>query len=369
MKKNFIKVVNMNAAKKVVEKFGSQVALAGKLGIAQTTVSHWVKKNIVPAKWQARLLELASELGIDLSPADFIPKRIAVPDVVDEGRIARFPGELELGGTAVNCYVLNTGERVLSLSGTVLAIANVNSGNVGNIIGIDALNKLINKEKFAGEILSFAIPGNPTEAKGITAEMFLDVCRAYVEALKNGWLRTDRQRENAIRCSILLASCAKVGLIALIDEATGYQYERESDALKVKLKAFIADELRAWESTFPDELWAEFGRLTGWKGSLHSRPKWWGKLVIELIYETLDPDVAAYLKDNKPPKGVHWHRKLTENYGVRKLVSRCYEIIGMAKECRTISELRSKVALHYGMEPVQLMFYLPIKTTDSSTEP
>jgi len=34
--------------------------------------------------------------------------------------------------------------------------------------------------------------------------------------------------------------------------------------------------------SFGDELWAEFGRLTGWQGSLNSRPKWWGKLVIEL---------------------------------------------------------------------------------------
>jgi hypothetical protein len=52
-----------------------------------------------------------------------------------------------------------------------------------------------------------------------------------------------------------------IGLIALIDEATGYQYERAEDALQVKLRAFIADELRAWEKTFPDELWEEFGDL------------------------------------------------------------------------------------------------------------
>jgi hypothetical protein len=30
--------------------------------------------------------------------------------------------------------------------------------------------------------------------------------------------------------------------------------------------------LAAWEKTFPDELWSEFGRLTGWKGNLNSRP-------------------------------------------------------------------------------------------------
>jgi hypothetical protein len=35
---------------------------------------------------------------------------------------------------------------------------------------------------------------------------------------------------------------------------TGYQFERADDALQVKLRAFIADELRTWEKTFPDEL-------------------------------------------------------------------------------------------------------------------
>jgi hypothetical protein len=120
------------------------------------------------------------------------------------------------------------------------------------------------------------------------------------------------------------------------------------------------EELRAWEKTFPDELWAEFGRLTGWKGNLNSRPKWWGKLVIELIYDTLDPDVAEYLKTNRPPAGVRWHRQLTENIGVRALVSRCYEIIGMAKECRDMRELRDKVARHYGRQVVQFTLALPV---------
>lgn len=41
----------------------------------------------------------------------------------------------------------------------------------------------------------------------------------------------------------------------------------------------------------------------GWKEHLHSRPKWWGRLVIEMIYETKDPDIAKYPKNNKPQQG------------------------------------------------------------------
>jgi hypothetical protein len=353
----------MNNAKKIINLFGGKTSLSQLIGNKQSTVGYWAKSGNIPAKWQKTILEIAQQKGITLSASDFIgigSNEIDTPDSKEEIKVfAKFPGELQLGDASVDCYVLNSGERVLSMSGTVNAIAKVDSGNVGNIVGIEALKGLIDKDKFAGETISFVIPGNPIEAKGITAEMFLELCSAYVEALRKGLLRTDKQKENAIRCSVLLASCAKVGLIALIDEATGYQYQREDDALRVKIKAFIAEELRAWEKTFPDELWEAFGRLTGWKGSLHSRPKWWGKLVIELIYETLDPDVAKYLKTNKPPAGIHWHRQLTENYGARQLVSRCFEIVGMAKDCSTIGELRSKVALHYGKEPVQLTLYLP----------
>jgi hypothetical protein len=92
---------------------------------------------------------------------------------------------------------------------------------------------------------------------------------------------------------------AKVGLVALIDEATGYQYDR-TDALRVKLKAYLAEEMRDWEKTFPDELWQEFGRLTNWKGSVTQRPKYWGHLVTELVYTYLDADVCKWLKENKP---------------------------------------------------------------------
>ncbi|WP_350657332.1 P63C domain-containing protein [Psychrobacter sp. S1-30-MNA-CIBAN-0213] len=113
------------------------------------------------------------------------------------------------------------------------------------------------------------------------------------------------------------------------------------------------------KKTFPDGLWQEFGRLTNWKVPLHSRPGWWGKLVIELIYDTLDPDVTDYLRANKPDPGIRWHRQLTENIGVRALVSRCYEVIGMAKGCDDMRELREKVAEHYGREIVQLSLALP----------
>lgn len=279
-------------------------------------------------------------------PADSVP-------------VAKWRGELDLGGAPVECYVLDNGERVIATRSAIKAFADADSGNLGNYIGVSALKPHLNSELVLGELIEFSIPGTQFRGNGLTTTNFELILRSYVTALyENPADLTDRQRDIAIKCAVITAGLVRTGLDALVDEATGYQYERAEDALQVKLRAFIVEELRAWEKTFPDELWEEFGRLTNWSGPLHSRPKWWGRLVTELIYDTLDADVAKYLRENKPPPGVHWHRQLTEDVGVRQLVSRCFEVIGMAKTCTDMRELRDKVALHYGKKPIQLTFYL-----------
>jgi len=270
---------------------------------------------------------------------------------------AKWRGKVDLGGDELDVYVLDTKQRVIALRSAVRAMTNVDSGKLGNYIGVSALKPFINSDLILGELLVFSIPGTQFKGMGLTTEQFELICRGYVQALYQGAALTDKQRETAIKCAVLTSGLTRIGLDALIDEATGYQYERAEDALQVKLRAFIAEELRAWEKTFPDELWEEFGRLTNWQGSLTSRPKIWGKLVIELIYDTLDPDVARYLRENKPPPGIRWHRQLTEDTGIRALVSRCFEIVGLAKSCRTMGELRKKVAHHYGKQSLLFSVY------------
>ncbi len=64
-------------ARDIIDKFGGQSALAVLLGKGQSTVSYWAKTGIIPARWQPRLLSVALERGIPLSPRDFMgPKAI-----------------------------------------------------------------------------------------------------------------------------------------------------------------------------------------------------------------------------------------------------------------------------------------------------
>jgi hypothetical protein len=330
-----------------------------------------IARKAAQARW-------AKQEGTDDEPGE----RSVPPDEEIEADatmpVARWRGTLNIVGMEVPCYVLDNGARVIGRTSATEVLSGIKGGGALELyLGAKALDPFINKDLILERFVPFRLPeveGLKTAVKGLPAELFIEICQGFVAGLQSSFdpksphpKLTDRQRQMAIQASMFLSACAKVGLDALIDEATGYQFERADDALQVKLRAFIADELRAWEKTFPDELWMEFGRLTGWKGNLHSRPKWWGRLVIEMIYDTLDPDVAAYLKDNKPPPGIHWHRQLTENLGVRALVSRCYEVIGMAKTCTDMRELRNRVAQHYGRQVIQFTLALPAPRPNASS--
>jgi hypothetical protein len=284
-------------------------------------------------------------------------------DSLPPSPFAKHRGVMTMGDLPVEVYVLDTGERVMSLRGVVKVLTGVEGGVLEDYIGVKALKSFVNSNLVLEESVEFFIPGVGGRGRGITAEQFENILSGYVRALHAGALKTDRQREIAATCAILGTSFLRLGIVALIDEATGYQYERAASALQVKLQAYIADELRAWEKTFPDELWEQFGRLTNWKGSLHSRPKWWGHLVNELIYHALDPDVADYLKKNKPKPfhGQNYHQWLSEDVGLKALIPHIYKVIGMAEGCADMRELRDKVATRYGRRVVQLTLSLPIK--------
>lgn len=369
----------MNRVQVIIAKFGSQSALAEALSIRQSTVQYWSATGSIPSKWHDKIIVAAHEHNIMLSPGDFItpPQIVSLSQISHKNTVgddiaqkdgtvltplltspfAKWRGQIDLGGDVLDCYVLDTGQRVIALRSAVKAIAEADSGDLAKFTGVSALKPFINNELILAELVEFSIPGTQFQGRGMTTEHFELICRGYVQALYQNAPLTDRQREIAIKCAVITSGLTRTGLDALIDEATGYQYERAEDELQVKLRAFIAEELRAWEKTFPDELWEEFGRLTNWRGSLNSRPKYWGKLVIELIYDTLDPDVAKYLRENRPPPNVRWHQNLTENLGIRQLVSRCYEIIGLSKSCQTMGELRKKVAHHYGKQSMLFNVY------------
>ena len=70
----------MNTAQKIIDKFGSQTALAEIMGKGQSTVAHWAKTGVIPAKWHSPILDAARSRGISLSSDDLIFREAAELD-------------------------------------------------------------------------------------------------------------------------------------------------------------------------------------------------------------------------------------------------------------------------------------------------
>lgn len=287
-------------------------------------------------------------------------------------------GDLQVGEKKLPCYHLEGNTRVLSLKGVVFSLIETDGGQLAEYIKVKALRTFLPNDLVPAEndiipaLIQFDTGGEgfTKYAWGLPAEKFIDLCDAYSRAAELKDNLTDRQLRIAINANAFLRACAKVGIIALVDEATGYQAERPIDELELKLKLFLAEEMRKWEKTFPDDLWAQFGRLTNWKGNTHQRPKYWGKLVMELIYEYLDADVAQWLKDNapKPRGGKSYHRWLTEQYGLRRLIEHIWKVIGIANTCNTIDELRRRMQEIYGKSGFQLELKLASTTATDANQ-
>src|SRR5205814_1919222 len=158
-------------------------------------------------------------------------------------------------------------------------------------------------------------------AYGYEATLLPRICEAILDADKAGTLRAN-QKHLAEAAQLLIRGFAHVGIIALVDEATGYQDERPADELRRILEAYISEELRPWVKRFPNEFFKQIYRLHGWeyREGNHKHPQYVGRLINILIYDPLPPGVLTELQARNPTNERgrrRWkhHQLLTEDIG------------------------------------------------------
>lgn len=142
----------------------------------------------------------------------------------------------------------------------------------------------------------------------------------------------------------------------MVDEATGYQYDREADALQKILKAYISEELLPWQQRFPHEFYKQIFRLNGWDytvDNLKSKPGVVGTWTNKYVYNQLPKGVIEELKKNTPKdsKGRrkhHYHRMLTENTGHPHLDRQLTAIITIMKLSKDWNDFEIKFNQLYG---------------------
>lgn len=239
---------------------------------------------------------------------------------------------LKIGDIEISCYVLDDDTRVLSQRGLQMGIGMSTSGSSSGeqrmALFIDSLGlKGIDVKDLSLRIknpIRFKLPAGG-RSFGFEATILADICDAVLAARKAGALH-HQQQHIADRCEILLRGFARVGIIALVDEATGYQRDRTRDSLAKILEAFIAKELQPWVKTFPAEYYQEMFRLRGlpYDAASVKRPPYFGHLTNDIVYDRLAPSVLEELKEKIPrneagrPKA-RFSQMLTRNVGYPKL--------------------------------------------------
>jgi hypothetical protein len=257
---------------------------------------------------------------------------------------ATHQGDLVFGDANIPCFVLEDGRRVISGRGMTKAIGMKGRGpGVVRISTNKTLNPFISNELEVAikNPINFIGTGsrkrNPTA--GYEATILHDLCQAVLEARDAGALKTEQELRYAKYCDALIRSFAKVGIVALVDEATGYQYERDRQELHKILDRYIAKEMLPWAKRFPDDYYQELFRLRGWQYRPMSvaRPKFVGKLTNEIIYDRLPPSVKDELQKRNPTdpdtrRRQHRHHQfLTDDLGLPHLEKLLAGVIALMK--------------------------------------
>jgi hypothetical protein len=246
------------------------------------------------------------------------------------------------------CHVLNDGRRVLTQREVVRLISGGRDSS--NLARYLERNPLYRPGFLDGRIVQFTIPGRQQAAHGYDAMLLIEICEMYLDAQDQDLLKPS-QRRLAKMAEVVMRACAKVGLIALIDEATGYQQVREKRALQIKLQAFIAEDMQEWVATFPEEFWLELARLEGVRYSPRNRPIRWGKYVMRFVYDSIDPDLGQRLRELNPdPHYKSNHHQWLREYGRDKLHRQLGGVIALMRECEDMHEFRRRFAKVYGRD-------------------
>lgn len=253
--------------------------------------------------------------------------------------VATHKGVLKIGDLQIPCFVLSDGRRVISGRGMTAAI-----GMKGRGQGIARISSLKVINSFENNSLSMAIKspiqftgGSPkigVPSDGFEATVLQDLCEALLQARDADLLKTEAEHRYVQFADMLIRSFARVGIVALVDEATGFQSDRPADALERYLEKLISRELAAWVKKFPDEFYENIYKLKGWPwpGMGKNRYSVVGNYTRDLVFERLAPGLLPELekktpKDEKGNRPNKLHQWLTKDIGDPMLAQHMHTLV------------------------------------------
>jgi hypothetical protein len=271
--------------------------------------------------------------------------------------LATHQGKMALGGLELDCYVLEDGRRVFHKRGMARALGMKSEGGnvflramqrkgLGSELGRELLEKIENPINFKPMTLDIG--------HGYEASVLVDICKTIVRASEAGKL-TSSQEGLVAQAKIILQALAKIGVVALIDEATGYQVERSPTALRILVQQYIEAEKREWEKQFPDDYYNELNRMYGSQkltktsagAVIQNRPQHFANFTRTYVYHPLENGAVLEELDRVNPKigtagtrRARFHQHLTEGYGIEKLKRQVQEVMTLLTVSDTVGQFK-----------------------------
>ncbi|CAI0844643.1 P63C domain [Serratia quinivorans] len=258
-------------------------------------------------------------------------------------------GELVIGEMSLACCVLKDGRRIISENainsnlgssgGKTYKLRDATSsvdavGPLPLFLASKALQPFIPAVLASEDLLPIEYFDGNKVARGFEASILPKVCEIWLRAADKKVLQPS-QYSRAKKAETLVRGLAQVGIVALVDEATGYQKDRERDALAKYLEEFIAKEMRPWVKTYPAEFFEELCRLRGIPFKANMRhPQYFGHLINNITYDRMVPSLREALQVEKKKAnktGIKMHQFLSDDSGAGLLHKRLVSVVDFMK--------------------------------------
>ena len=278
---------------------------------------------------------------------------------------ADFEGDFSLGGTPISGAVLRDQTRVITQATFLRALGRSRSPKSGTgvlstvdelpfFLQAEVLKPFIDKDLEESTKPIFYRTKSGGRGVGYDARILPRVANVYLKfrdaALKNKGKIPVRYIKIIESADLLVRALADVGIVALVDEATGFQDVRQRFALQEVLDAFLRKELAAWAKRFPDEFYRQIYRLRGWewKGRKVNPPQVVAKYTMDFIYDRLAPGIREELegrmpKDEAGRRRGRLHQLFTDDVGHPALAQHLHAVTMLMKSCDSWDEFRRKL--------------------------
>ena len=302
---------------------------------------------------RARAKSLTSEERREIAKRAAAARWAKLPDPAAVPR-ASHQGMMPIGDVEVEVYRLDDGRRLIAKSAMAKALTLKSVGGnaflrpvtrkgVRSAIDENLQEKIDNPIVF--RYLDTDSDSSAGTADGYEATTLIEVCDALIQA-KNDKTLAPSQFFLAVQAEIIVRAAAKLGIIALVDAATGYIEDVKREEYLKQWQEVVSTEFRQWEQEFPNQFADMIYKLYKIKRKnpkSFKHPQFFGWFTRKYIYHPLANSNGAILEqlDDANPvvyggggRRYKLHQFLTEKVGIQALRQHLWQVVGIGNAAK-----------------------------------